>query len=228
MRDPAVAGTPPAGKTPRRRSRRAFLGEILSFAAGLAALPPLLERTGWVEDALAADADLVVDTLNGLVAFVVPGTDEYSEAQGATTEEPGGIDAGATPALIFGLNSVQEFQPTLAASVAAVLNGVAQRVDPDAAVGPFPSPFANLDFADKAAVFEVLEEDPSFAPLRSLAGILPALVGVLAYSEVGVFDPAARALTGRPVGWTLSRYEGVADGRDEFRGYFENRRKADA
>ena len=31
-----------------------------------------------------------------------------------------------------------------------------------------------------------------------------------------------------PLGWTLASYPGVADGRDDFRGYFENRRRADA
>jgi hypothetical protein len=77
-------------------------------------------------------------------------------------------------------------------------------------------------------VLAVLEGDPSFAPLRSLVGVLPALVAFLAYSEAGVFDHATRTLHGRPVGWTLSGYEGVADGRDDFRGYFENRRRADA
>jgi hypothetical protein len=209
-------------------SRRAFVGNLVVLLGAFAPLPALLERAGLREDALAADTDLVTDTLNGLVAFVVPGPDPYSVAQGAHTEEPGGLGAGVTPALILGLNSLQEFQPALAASVAALLNGVAQQVDPAAATGPFPSPFANLSFADKAAVFAVLEGEQAFAPLRPLAGVLPALVGFLAYSEVGVFDPTTRTLAGRPVGWALSNYEGVADGRDELRGYFENRRRADA
>lgn len=212
----------------RRLSRRAFVAEVVGLTGALAALPGVLERTGFAEDALAANPSLVEETLDGLVAFVVPGSDPFSVAQGASTAEPGGIEAGATPALILGLNSLQAFQPTLAESLAALLNGVAVTVDPSSASGTFGSAFANLTVAKKAGVFAVLEGDASFAPLRSLVGVLPALVAFLAYSEAGVFDPATRTLVGQPLGWTLSRYEGVADGRDELRGYFENRRRADA
>ena len=108
------------------------------------------------------------------------------------------------------------------------MNLVAQGVDPESATGPFASQFANLAFAEKAAVLDVLEHDESFAQLWSLFGILPSLVAFLAYSEVAVFDPATRTLGAMPVGWTLTSYEGVADGRDAFVGYFENRRKVDA
>jgi len=209
----------------RRFSRRTFVTDLFALTGALA-LPRVLDRVGWSENAIAADVELVEDTLNGLVAFIVPGPDAYSVAQGVSTTDAGGIDAGATPALIFGLNSLQEFQPTLAASAAALLNGVAQAVKPNPSSSSFASPFANLSFAEKTAVFAVLEGDPSFAPLRSLAGVLPAIVAFLAYSEVGVFDPRTRTLTGQPVGWTISGYDGVAEGRDELKGYFENRRKA--
>jgi hypothetical protein len=100
-------------------------------------------------------------------------------------------------------------------------------VNPGAASGSFASPFANLWFAEKATVFAILEINPQFAPLRSVVGTLPGLVAFLSYSEVGVFDPGTRTLVGQPIGWTLSSYEGVAEGRDEFRGYFEHRRRAD-
>jgi hypothetical protein len=215
--------------TLRRSTRRTFVRDALALVGGLAALPELLDRAGLTDAALAADGDLVEDTLRGLVAFVVPGPDRYSVAQGESGLEPGGIDAGVVPALILGLDSIQEFQPTLAAGVAALLNGVAVRVDPGSAGGrPFPSAFANLSFANKAAAFSVLESEPSFAPFRSLTGVLAALVAFLAYSEVGVFDPTTQTIAGEPVGWRISGYDGVADGRDEFRGYFEHRRKADA
>jgi hypothetical protein len=214
--------------TLRRSNRRTFVREALTLVGGLAAVPELLARAGLTGAALAPDGDLVEDTLSGLVAFVVPGPDRYSVAQGESSPEPGGIDAGVVPALILGLDSVQEFQPTLSAGVAALLNGVADRVDPDSAGRPFPSAFANLSFAKKATVFSVLESDPSFAPFRSLVGLLAALVAFLSYSEVGVFDPGTRTIAGEPVGWAISGYDGVADGRDDFRGYFEHRRKADA
>jgi hypothetical protein len=210
-----------------RFSRRAFVVQAGLVVSALAPLPGVLGRVGWLEDALAAAPDTVTETFDGLVAFVVPGPDEYSVAQGDSTAEPGGIDAGATPALIAGLNFAQWFNPTAAEAVATLLNSVALAVNPNAASGGFASPFANLSFAEKAAVFSVLEGDPQFVSLRSLVGSLLALVAFLCYSEVGVFDPATRTLVGEPIGWTLSSYDGVADGRDEFRGYFENRRRAE-
>ena len=77
-------------------------------------------------------------------------------------------------------------------------------------------------------MFATLESAPPFEQLRSLVGILPGLVAFLAYSEVGVFNPATRSLVAQPVGWAISSYDGVADGRNELIGYFENRRKVDA
>jgi len=210
-----------------RFSRRAFVVQVGLLASALAPLPGVLRRAGFLDDARAADPDVVSETFNGLVAFVVPGSDAYSVAQGESSAEPGGIDAAATPALIAGLNFAQWFNPTAAEGVATLLNGVALVVNPGAAGGSFASPFANLRFAEKAAVFAVLEGDPQFAPLRSLVGSLLGLVAFLSYSEVGVFDPGTRTLGGQPVGWALSSYDGVAEGRDEFRGYFEHRRRAD-
>src|SRR6266540_1415005 len=160
-----------------RLSRRAFVVQVGLLASALAPLPGVLKRAGFLDDALAAAPDVVSETFNGLVAFVVPGPDAYSVAQGESSAEPGGIDAGATPALIAGLNFAQWFNPTAAEGVATLLNGVALVVNPSAASGGF--------------------------------------------------DPATRKLVGQPVGWTLSSYDGVAEGRDELRGYFEHRRRAD-
>ena len=55
---------------------------------------------------MAAELDLTRDTLNGLVAFVTPGDDPYSVAQGVATTGPGGIAAGATDAMIETLDRV--------------------------------------------------------------------------------------------------------------------------
>ena len=76
-------------------------------------------------------------------------------------------------------------------------------------------------------VFELLEGGviPELQPFAALAGVLPQFVAFLVYSEAGVFDPNTRRLTGPPLGWDLSNYEGVADGRDEFKGYYQDRRK---
>ena len=211
-----------------RLSRRDFVARAALLTAGLALLPSALERLALVDDALAAPADVVLETFNGLAAFVVPGRDPFSVAQGESTADPGGVEAFAGVALVQGLDFAQWFQPTLSASVATLLNHVATLVDPASASGTFAAPFANLSLAGKAAAFQILEGNPAFAPFRSLVGILPSFVGFLTYSEVGAFDPATRSLVAIPLGWTLASYPGVADGRDDFRGYFENRRRADA
>jgi hypothetical protein len=57
-----------------RFSRRTVVARALA-AAGAAAVAPVLERAGLVEEAAAAEPDLVIETLNGFVAFVVPGAD---------------------------------------------------------------------------------------------------------------------------------------------------------
>jgi hypothetical protein len=51
---------------------------------------------------------LATDTLNGLVAFVVPGPDAYSAAQGVSDPDPGGIAAAGTS---FMLNALDNFFP---------------------------------------------------------------------------------------------------------------------
>ncbi len=208
-------------------SRRAFLGHAarLAAAAALIQLPAVLTGRGWLEAAKAAQPDLVHETLNGLVAFIVPGPDPYSVTQGVSTEEPGGMDANITDAFIVTLDLAQPQTvplPPLSVTAATVLNNVAQAVNPNTAGGPFSSPFANLSFQQKVAVFKYLDADPALASLASLLALAAAL---LSYSEAGVFDPQTRKLTGWPVGWTISEYQGVSRGHDEFKGYFQNRRK---
>ncbi len=178
----------------------------------------LLGVKGWLSDARAATADLTVDTFNGLLAFVVPGSDPYSTAQGVSTPELGGVSVGAIDVLIATVDESTPFVPSFSAQVAAILNGLALAVNP-AASGPFVAPFANLSFAAKVGVFQIMD---GTAALQSLAGVLPPFVAFFAYSEAGAFDPVTRTLTGPPLGWTLSQYQGVSDGRAEFLGYFRN------
>jgi hypothetical protein len=213
-------------KTPSARihvSRRSFGWSVLSMTAVAATMQgrDFLAGRGWLEAAEAAPADLIHDTFNALLAFVVPGSDEYSIAQGMSTAEPGGVDAGAIDVLLATLDETTPFVPQFSMIVAGVFNGLAQVINPSAA-GPFPSPFARLSFAEKAAVFQIMDATDS---LKALAGILPAFVAFFCYSEAGSFDPATRSLTGPPLGWRLSSYRGVADGRAEFLGYFRNRRE---
>ena len=207
----------------RLLSRRSFLRHAGLTAAAMALLqaPEVLSGRGWIQPAYAAEPDLVHDTFNGLLAFIVPGSDRYSEHQGVSTAEPGGVDAGITDVLIASMDQAVPFRPNFSVELAGILNGVAQAVNPSAS-GPFSAPFANLSFPEKVAVVQVLEGDPASRPL---AGVLPQFVAFLVYSEAGVFDPNTRTLTGKPLGWELSHYEGVADGRDEFKGYYQDRRK---
>src|SRR5919204_3213071 len=88
-----------AGVVRRGISRRSLLkrGAMLGLATALAELPSVLDAKGLLDDARAIGPDVVTDTFSGLVAFVVPGSDPYSVAQGASTSEPGGIAAGTVP-----------------------------------------------------------------------------------------------------------------------------------
>jgi hypothetical protein len=209
-------------------SRRNFIGYSI-LAACAAALEPvaaLMTDRGWARGLAADDsATLVLDTMNGLTSFVVPGPDEYSIHQGVATAEPGGIDANIVEVLIAGIDSMQPPPPpfpSVSFMVATLLNNIALAVNPSPP-GSFPSPFARLSFQEKVYVFAYMRADPS---LNALAGLLPLYVGFLSYSEAGVFDPDTRTLTGQPVGWTLSGYE-FAHGHDDFKGYYRNRRSVE-
>ncbi len=61
-------------------SRREFLAKAgwVSFGAALLQLPGILRGRGWLDEAAAQSTDLTLDTMNGLIAFVVPGPDTYS------------------------------------------------------------------------------------------------------------------------------------------------------
>jgi hypothetical protein len=205
-------------------SRRTFLTHAGLASAGLVLLssPELVSR-GWLAAAKAAGPDLVTDTLNGLLAFVVPGADGYSLAQGISTQEAGGVEAGVAQALIETIDASAPYLPSFSAVVASILNDLAQAVGAPAS-GDFEAPFARLSFAQKVAVLQIMD---STDPLKPLAGVLPAIVAYLAHSEAGAFDPATRSITSPPVGWTISDYTGVAEGRAELRGYFRGRREAE-
>lgn len=219
--------------------------------AFLAQVPELLKVRGWYDVAYAHDTDLVKDTFNGLVAFVLPGDDAYSVAQGEAADGPGAIAAGTTDALIANLDRFlpqpdapganNETVP-LSGAVANLLNVVALRVNPVAAGGAFPSPFARLSFAEKAEVFRILEEEAptpggelpqpftqASGNFAFLAGILPVLVAFLAGTEQAVFDDRTRSLSGRPVSWQISGYQpdGPVDGWDELKGFYQGRGRAE-
>lgn len=204
---------------------------MLAAGAGmLEHLPRALRLHGWLEEAYAAGPDVVLQTINGLVAFVVPGRDRYSPAQGTKSRKPGGIEAGTPAALIRTLDQFLPSALPLSSTAATILNELAANVEPASRHGRFASPFANLSVAGKAKVFQAAEslEGESAGPIRFLVGNLPDLVAFLAFSEAGSYDPRRRRLLRRPVGWRLTRYAGLADGRKELKGYWEGRKAADS
>jgi hypothetical protein len=217
-------------------SRRAFLQRAGLFGAAFAGfdLAALLDKKGLLATAQAQSADLTVDTMSGLIAFVLPGNDPYSVAQGQKANGPGGIAAGGVQALIAGLDRYVPVttlggNQSLPASggVAALLNDYALRVNPVAANGGFPSPFARLSFAEKAKVFEMFEGDPTLegTEVRFVAGILPGFSAFVSVSEAGVLK-ADRTLSKRPVGWGIAHYGGPAEGHAELKGYYRGHKKA--
>lgn len=130
--------------------------------------------------------------------------------------------AGGADVLIRTLDRFIVTTPPFSTTVAAFLNGLSPQRR-----GPFASRFANLTSAQKRAVLEALTTSPQEA-LRFLGGNLPGLAAFASYSEAGAFDRRRRRLRGRPVGWRITRYAGLAEGRPELKGYFRGRRKADA
>jgi hypothetical protein len=195
---------------------------MLTTAAAAVASSPFFAQ--WMETARAATTDLLHDTYNGFLAFIVPGPDSYSVAQGVSTAEPGGLGAGVGDLLIASIDESTVYVPQFSAVVAGILNQLAQAVHPGI-TGPFLSPFACLTYPEKVAVLQIMDGTD---PLKPLSGVLPAIVAFLCFSDAGVFDVATRSLDGQSVGWQISNYSGVADGRDEFRGYFHDRRSVES
>src|ERR687887_2877082 len=133
---------------------------LAGAGAAFAQLPGFLAGKGWLEAALAAETDLTRDTLNGLVAFVVPGPDAYSKAQGQSSKTPGAIAAKTTDAVIELLDKFVGTSegPTLPSSggVATLLNGYAVQVNPAAAGRGLLSPVPRVKFAEKGGGFRRL------------------------------------------------------------------------
>jgi hypothetical protein len=194
---------------------------MLTTAAAAVASSPFFPH--WMEIVRAATPDLIHDTYNGLLAFIVPGPDSYSVAQGVSTVEPGGLAGGVTDILIASIDESTPYVPQFSAVVAGILNELALAVHP-AVVGSFFSPFACLSYPEKVAVLQIMDGTDALKPL---SGVLPAIVAFLCFSDASAFDPATRSISGQPIGWEISNYSGVADVRDELRGYFHNRRAAD-
>lgn len=233
-------------------TRRQFLVRA-GVAAALAEVPGLLALSKW-SPAHAQSPDLVRESLNALVAFVLPGDDPFSVAQGVTAPGPGGVAGGAVDGVIEVLDHVipvpdnvgaNNLTVPLAPAVAGLLDAVALVVNPLASLtggGPSLAPFARLSFADKGKVLQLLEgvDLPDVVlpePLTKISGnlnylfgILPSLVGFITFGESSVFITGSKSLGSRPVGWQISghRPDGPTDGWNELKGYWAGQRKASA
>jgi hypothetical protein len=213
---------------------RGLTRRLLLSRSAAAVVVALLSPVDWPEvllrDASAAGDDLVRDTVNGLVAFIVPGDDIYSRAQGVVVAGPGGVGAGAAPAVIevldFFASDAQGRPVPLSAMVATLLNSAAQRVNPKASRGALLSAFARLSFAEKLEAYHDIDVDPALAAAQGQLALLPTVVGLITYSEAPVLDRATGRLRRAPVGWRMSGYGGPADGRAELRGYYRGRKQA--
>src|SRR6266581_1624126 len=97
----------------KRISRRGFLGNmaLVTAALTLSRATDLLTSRGWAQAAETATPDLLHDTFNGLLAFIVPGPDDYSVAQGVSTIELGGVDEDVVDILIATLDETTPFLP---------------------------------------------------------------------------------------------------------------------
>jgi len=201
-------------------SRRAFLARAALVSAAAAVAPSLL-HIKTAQAAVLPDA-VVIDAINGVLAFVVPGADPYSVQQGVTRPEPGAIEANATFPLMFGLNTAglaPDGFSSLSELIAFLLNNVASTINPSVS-GPFQSSFANLSFAEKGIVFNLMESGAVMPGLAPLVNSLLLYAGLMTYSEAGFFDPNSGTLVAPPVGWAIAGYSGVSDGRKEYKGYY--------
>lgn len=174
-----------------------------------------------------------------------PGTETLATRLGQPLERlPLPLGDGTTVSLGAAVQEVLSTTDSVPLStlLGLLLNALALTVRPSTALSLLLPPFSALSWAEKARVMELLELPGSVAlqmvserlqePITKtllayvqLIGLgLLAFAGSGSFSEWGVIDPARRTLTAKPVGWTISRYQGVSDGWNEFRGYYQGRR----
>ena len=207
-------------------------GGALGVAAFVAQLPGVLAAKGWLEDAYAQSGDVVVETLSGLVAFILPGDDPVLGGPGdedrRARRHRGRHGAGLHPQprrVRAGCRSRASGTETLPASggVAMLLNRYALEVNPAAGEGDAISPFARLTFDEKAEVMRLFEADPLWddTEFKFVVGDPARLRRVPGVVRGRRDRPRhARADETRPVGWKLAKFDGPAEGHPEFRGYY--------
>ncbi|WP_020388446.1 hypothetical protein [Kribbella catacumbae] len=170
-------------------ARRAFLARIGVLGAALgggglltrsllnpadAATNPLLPpAVDLVRPVLAA---LARDTLNGLTAFALPGPDQYSRTQRASSRTPGAMEAGATDFMINALEHFVPFPDALAQPIsAALVTGLADTGISLPGLEVLPAELRTLDQAF-AALLQSDETLPLSFPIAGLLNLMATQV----------------------------------------------------
>jgi hypothetical protein len=196
--------------------------------------------------------DFLIESLDDFVPFPDRNTSAIgvalSEGLGPLPPEVAGIPITVTDQLDEAMQTFTENDQVIPLSLvfALAMNQLAVATNPASLAGQFTSPFANLSWDDKLLAWEMFEQaNPDLVATidgalpepqtESVSGVLRFAAGALlefaafgTYSEYSTFDTTTRTTKGRPVGWTLTGYQpnGPVEGWDEFRGYFQGRRKA--
>ena len=169
--------------SPARYGRRAFLvrSGVIGAAVALVDVPALLEpvRASAAGPSLAElspvfDA-LSKDTINGLVAFAVPGPDAYSVAQGVHDTAPGGLAADGTA---FMLNALDNFYPVPQEPLLLLVQALATGIGSNLPTVNLPPVLGDLaDELDQA--LGVLLSGETTVPLSLLVALLLNFVATL-------------------------------------------------
>lgn len=200
----------------------------------------------WTAGGVAAKTDaFLVYMFNNYLPL--PGASQLATGLGEPFEGiPLPLGDGTTVSLGTAVTEVLSSADSVPLStlITLLLNALAISVRPSSVVGILPSAFSRLSWRDKAKVFELLElpgsdcirmvsERLDEPVTKTLIGYIQLVgLGLLAfgasgaYSEWAVIDPRTRTLKSRPVGWNISKYPGVSDGWNEFKGYYQGRRSA--
>ena len=168
---------------PARYGRRAFLvrSGVLGAAIALVDIPALLEpgSTGAASPSLMDLAPvfdaLSKDTINGLVAFVVPGPDTYSVAQGVHDTAPGGLAADGSA---FMLNALDNFYPVPQEPLQLLVQALATGINANLPAIKLP-PILQVLADELDELLQVLLEGETTVPLSLLVALLLNFVATL-------------------------------------------------
>ena len=147
-----------------------------SPAEGAASSPTALAP---LFDALAAD------TINGLVAFVVPGPDAYSVAQGVHDTAPGGLDADGTA---FMLNALDNFYPVPQEPLRMLVQALATGINANLPSAPPAAAARRAGRASSTLALAALLPGRRRSPLSLLVALLLNFVATLVDPDGGHGD----------------------------------------